>query len=152
MRSPHVRGDRRLAGAGPGGAFAAGRWAGGTGLVRDGRPEPAVGLSAAADGPAVGWSLAAGLGSPAGRSYAPPVPAAPDDARAVFGLRIRAARQGRGWSQKQLADLTGFDRKSVSRLETGAYSPSLDRILVLARALDVPVTELVAGLSAPPSP
>lgn len=66
--------------------------------------------------------------------------------RRALGEQIRRLRTDRGWTQERLAHETGFDRKSVNRVEKGAYSPSLDRIGVLADALGVPVSELVAPL------
>ncbi len=45
-------------------------------------------------------------------------------------------------TQKQLAERAGFDRKSVNRIENGGYSPSLDRVFVLAQALRVQMAEL----------
>lgn len=66
--------------------------------------------------------------------------------RQALGAHVRQLRTGLGWTQEELAHQTGFDRKSVNRVENGAYSPSLDRIAVLADALGVPVSELVAPL------
>lgn len=40
------------------------------------------------------------------------------------------------------AERAGFDRKSVNRIENGGYSPSLDRVFVLAQALGVQMAEL----------
>jgi transcriptional regulator with XRE-family HTH domain len=42
--------------------------------------------------------------------------------------------------------MTGFDRKSVNRVETAAYSPTVDRIFMLADALGVSASELLAGV------
>jgi transcriptional regulator with XRE-family HTH domain len=57
--------------------------------------------------------------------------------RALFGRRIAAVRQAAGWTQEKLADASGFDRKTINRIENGRHSPSLDRVLVLAYALGV---------------
>ncbi|WP_371320770.1 helix-turn-helix transcriptional regulator [Saccharothrix yanglingensis] len=37
---------------------------------------------------------------------------------------------------------SGFDRKTVNRIENGRHSPSLDRVFILAHALDVQPLEL----------
>ncbi|MBI2372369.1 MAG: helix-turn-helix transcriptional regulator [Deltaproteobacteria bacterium] len=42
----------------------------------------------------------------------------------VLGRRIRAAREGRGLAQAQLAERAGTSVESVSRSERGARSPS----------------------------
>ncbi|MFD0204733.1 MULTISPECIES: helix-turn-helix domain-containing protein [Saccharothrix] len=62
--------------------------------------------------------------------------------RARFGHRLAALRQGREWTQEQLAEASGFDRKTINRIENGRHSPSLDRVFVLADALGVAPLEL----------
>lgn len=68
------------------------------------------------------------------------------DRRRGLGEHVRRLRTELGWTQEQLAHETGFDRKSINRVEMGAYSPSLDRVALLADALGVRVSELVAPL------
>jgi transcriptional regulator with XRE-family HTH domain len=63
--------------------------------------------------------------------------------RKALGARVRALRSERGWTQEQLAHHTGFDRKSVNRIENAAYSPSVDRLFLLADALGVPAADLL---------
>lgn len=58
----------------------------------------------------------------------------PDQA---FGWALRAVRTERGLSQEGLAFAAGYDRSYISLLEHGRYSPSLNAIFRLARALDV---------------
>ncbi|WP_433274715.1 helix-turn-helix domain-containing protein [Actinosynnema sp. CS-041913] len=43
---------------------------------------------------------------------------------------------------EQLAEATGFDRKTVDRVENGRHSPGLDRVFVLAEELHVEPAEL----------
>jgi transcriptional regulator with XRE-family HTH domain len=62
--------------------------------------------------------------------------------RALFGHRVAAIRQQSDWTQEKLAEATGFDRKTINRIENGRHSPSLDRVLVLAYALGVEPIEL----------
>lgn len=64
------------------------------------------------------------------------------DNRTRFGHRIAALRLERDWTQEQLAEASGFDRKTVNRIENGRHSPSLDRVFILAHALDVQPLEL----------
>jgi len=59
---------------------------------------------------------------------------------------VRERRLASGLSQEALAERCGVDRKSISRMETGAFSPSLDRVWRLADALGVSIDELFAGL------
>lgn len=64
--------------------------------------------------------------------------------RKALGQAIRLRRQSLGMSQEQLADRAGIERKSVSRVETGAYSPSVDRLWSIGDALDMPPHVLLA--------
>lgn len=75
----------------------------------------------------------------------------------LAGLRIRQARQQRGWTAKELADLcakAGAPRVTatvVTNLETRRRSTrdiSVDELLVLARVLEVPPVQLVLPLGA----
>ena len=65
--------------------------------------------------------------------------------RKALGQAIRLRRQSLGMSQEQLADSAGIERKSVSRVETGAYSPSVDRLWSISDALAVPLPVLLAS-------
>ncbi len=58
------------------------------------------------------------------------------------GVRLRAARQARGYSQQQLAGMAGVSRQAVSAVEAGHSDPSLRVALALASALSVTVEEL----------
>jgi putative molybdopterin biosynthesis protein len=58
------------------------------------------------------------------------------------GLRLRLARQARGYSQQQLAGMAGVTRQAVSAVESGLTDPSLRVALALARALGMTVEEL----------
>jgi len=58
------------------------------------------------------------------------------------GMRLRLARQARGYSQQQLAGMAGVSRQAVSAVEAGHSDPSLRVALALARALGTGVEEL----------
>jgi putative molybdopterin biosynthesis protein len=65
-------------------------------------------------------------------------------------MRLRLARQARGFSQQQLAGMAGVSRQAVSAVESGLSDPSLRVALALARALGLSVEELFGpGLKAP---
>ncbi len=58
------------------------------------------------------------------------------------GMRLRLARQGRGFSQQQLARMAGVSRQAVSAVESGLSDPSLRVALALSRALGMTVEEV----------
>jgi putative molybdopterin biosynthesis protein len=58
------------------------------------------------------------------------------------GMRLRLARQARGFSQQQLAGMAGVSRQAVSAVESGLSDPSLRVALALARALGMTVEEV----------
>jgi transcriptional regulator with XRE-family HTH domain len=62
--------------------------------------------------------------------------------RQRLGAVVRRLREERGLTQEELAVRSGFDRKSVNRLENALYSLAVDRLYPLADALDVPVAAL----------
>lgn len=62
--------------------------------------------------------------------------------RILFGERVRELRQAAGLKQDEFADICGFARSYMSRIETGGANPSLDAIQTIATALRVPVREL----------
>jgi molybdate-binding protein/DNA-binding XRE family transcriptional regulator len=65
-------------------------------------------------------------------------------------MRLRLARQARGFSQQQLAGMAGVSRQAVSAVEAGLSDPSLRVALALARALGLSVEEMFGpGVPAP---
>lgn len=74
----------------------------------------------------------------------------PDDTAAAvlarrreIGQHIRQARTEAGLTQEQLAERAHLDRVSVVRIETGVISARLDRLVLIAMALEVPLAHLV---------
>lgn len=61
----------------------------------------------------------------------------------AFGARLRALRKARGLSQQALADEADLSWPTVQRTEAGTQAASLDVLASLARALQVPLKELV---------
>jgi transcriptional regulator with XRE-family HTH domain len=59
-----------------------------------------------------------------------------------FGLAVQQQRQVRGLTQEALAAQIGFDRKSINQLENGTTAMTLDRIWLVADALNVSIGEL----------
>lgn len=60
----------------------------------------------------------------------------------LFGARIRELRKAHGMTQGQLADLLDIEQKHVSLIELGKSYPSLDRLMLIAKALQVPLPSL----------
>src|SRR5260221_14267699 len=60
----------------------------------------------------------------------------------VFGRRVRALREGRGWTQEQLAKTAGLGPKHVGVIERGEKTSSFEAVEKLAKALDVEYYEL----------
>ena len=56
--------------------------------------------------------------------------------------RFRLARLARGLSQGALADMAGVTRQSISGIESGRWSPSLEVALALAAALGTSIEDL----------
>ncbi len=57
--------------------------------------------------------------------------------------RIRALRVAQGWSLEELATRAQLSPSSLSRIETGHRRLALDQLVVLARALDTSLDQLV---------
>lgn len=62
----------------------------------------------------------------------------------AFGQAVRERREELGISQEALGFRAGIHRTYVSQLERGIKSPSLKIISLLAHALNIPASELVA--------
>jgi len=58
------------------------------------------------------------------------------------GAWLRLARQARGFSQQQVAEMAGVSRQAISAVESGVSDPSLRVAIALTRALGLTVEEL----------
>ncbi len=65
------------------------------------------------------------------------------DIREVFALNLRRARNAKGLSQEALAHEADVDRTYVSALERSKYSPTIDMVDKLAKALGVDASALL---------
>ncbi|MGN4159847.1 helix-turn-helix domain-containing protein [Streptomyces sp. NEAU-PBA10] len=77
-----------------------------------------------------------------------PPPADTDTVLAGVGPRLRALRKERGATLAGLSAATGISVSTLSRLESGNRRPSLELLLPIAAAHDVPLDRLVG---APPA-
>ncbi len=60
-----------------------------------------------------------------------------------IGLRVRALRRAKAITQSELAERADRSLDSISGLERGKYQPTVATILAVARALEVPISELL---------
>jgi transcriptional regulator with XRE-family HTH domain len=60
----------------------------------------------------------------------------------AVGPRLRALRRQRGATLSELSELTRISVSTLSRLESGGRKPTLELLLALARAYQVPLDEL----------
>jgi transcriptional regulator with XRE-family HTH domain len=66
-----------------------------------------------------------------------------DEVLDAVGPRLRSLRVERGATLAQLSESTGISVSTLSRLESGQRKPTLELLLPLARAHQVPLDELV---------
>src|SRR5262245_27349728 len=59
----------------------------------------------------------------------------------LIGLRVQAARKRKGLTQEQLAEKIDRTVESVSNVERARTLPTLDTLIRIAKALDLPLTE-----------
>jgi transcriptional regulator with XRE-family HTH domain len=82
-----------------------------------------------------------GIGSVVGIEGSAAIP----DVLAEVGPRLRRLRTRRGITLTALAARTGISKSTLSRLESGQRKPSLELLLPLAEAHQVPLDELVGA-------
>ena len=66
-----------------------------------------------------------------------------------FGQLIRQLREERGWSQERLAGKAELNRSYMGEVERAAVMPSLATAAKLARALDLPLSNLLSRCEGP---
>jgi transcriptional regulator with XRE-family HTH domain len=70
----------------------------------------------------------------------------------IIGSRLRALREEKKLSQGDIEKRTGLIRCYVSRVENGHTIPSVETLEKFARALDVPMYQLMYDGEEPPAP
>lgn len=63
--------------------------------------------------------------------------------RRAVGALIRSTRIHANLMQEQVSLMTGIDRPSIVRIESGQQSPTLDSLIRIADAIGVPLRDLV---------
>ncbi len=66
-----------------------------------------------------------------------------------LAINIITLRKSRGLTQEKLAKLAKIPRSTITNFESGTSNPSLTNLVALARALEVPVEELLAPTKPP---
>ena len=69
----------------------------------------------------------------------------------LIGDRLRALREAKKMSQGDIEKRSGLLRAYISRVENGHTVPSVETLLKLARALDVPLYQLFYEGEEPPA-
>lgn len=64
-------------------------------------------------------------------------------ANELFAQRIKSLRLDKGYSQKKLGDLVGVSKVSIFNYENGLQLPSVDILVLLAKALNCSVDYLL---------
>lgn len=62
-----------------------------------------------------------------------------------LGEKITLLRKEKGWTQEDLAKLTGLSRMHISAIENGRRDPGLKTITIIAQYLEVKLEELIEG-------
>ena len=60
-----------------------------------------------------------------------------------FGQNLRLLRKERGYTLDQLAELSGISKRMISHYETQVKRPAIEKITILADALNVSINELM---------
>lgn len=56
-----------------------------------------------------------------------------------IGIRLRELREEIGWSQREVAEACGLNRKNIMRLEGEESNPTADTLMILADFYEVSV-------------
>lgn len=70
-------------------------------------------------------------------------------AHATFAARVIALREARHMTRAHLARVSGINYATLGNYENGTYSPRLEDMNAVARALEVPVTDLMPDAPKP---
>jgi transcriptional regulator with XRE-family HTH domain len=63
----------------------------------------------------------------------------------TFGKNLKNLRQKKGWSQTKLGIEAGMEPQHVGKLERGLHEPGIVTAVMLARALECAIGELIPG-------
>lgn len=60
-----------------------------------------------------------------------------------IGLNIMRYRREQGLTQEDLAELTGYSRHQIQRVETAVTAPTMALLLDISEALHIPLERLI---------
>jgi transcriptional regulator with XRE-family HTH domain len=63
-----------------------------------------------------------------------------------LGIRIKAMRKEKGFTQQELAALIDYEKSHMSRLENGGTNPTFLTLMKVASALNISVSVLLEGI------
>lgn len=61
----------------------------------------------------------------------------------TFGTHLRKIREENDLSQQQLADMADVAKITIQRIENAKYTVTLDVVISIAKALNIPMKDLV---------
>jgi DNA-binding XRE family transcriptional regulator len=61
----------------------------------------------------------------------------------AFGKHLRVLRETQGLSQQELADIANVEKSTIKRIELATYSPTLDILISVCRALKLKMRDLM---------
>ncbi|MGD1928309.1 MAG: helix-turn-helix domain-containing protein [Leptolyngbyaceae cyanobacterium] len=64
----------------------------------------------------------------------------------LLGARVRKLRKARGLSQEMFAAECGLDRTYIGGIERGERNVAIRNLVLIAKSLDISVSELLSGL------
>jgi DNA-binding XRE family transcriptional regulator len=76
-------------------------------------------------------------------SYQPRMEVVATAGRVSLGRRIRELREAAGMTQEEVANAAGIGRVTLVRIERGEQSPRYQTLVSLARALGLPLAQLI---------
>ncbi len=68
------------------------------------------------------------------------------DIRIAFGERLRKLRKGRGWTQDEMADILGLDRRYLADVERGKRNISILNLKVIADGFEISMSQMFSSL------
>ena len=64
-----------------------------------------------------------------------------------LGERIRNYRRKKGWSQEELANVSGLHRTYVGSVERGEKNLTLSTLQTIAKTLGISISQLLRGIA-----
>lgn len=64
----------------------------------------------------------------------------PNEKREKIGNILREARELCGMSQLELADMVGYSKNTINRIEAGKVDPGMDQLIRLCEVLNIEIS------------